>query len=405
MIRTAQMPLTSISKTCQTRDTLKYKQDKHMRKGFLLGLAVAATAIISSCTDTNPNGGYIISGSAAGATDGDPVYLCEMQSYGAMITKDTAIIKKGQFLFEGKTDGAKILFLVPYHDGKGVGAAQFVLENAIINVDIAIDPANSIVKGGAANTLWSKLHKSSSAIVGQQHEVVEKLKSEDLEEEQRAKLIAELDTLNNMFLALHYNYIADNVPSDFSDMLLGYTYELLDPGHQSSILQVFQEKQPQSENFKRLMKDYKAAEPTMVGKKFTDFSLQTPEGKDIKLSDVVSANKLTLVVFWASWCGPCRAEAPNFVNVYKEYHSKGLEILGVSLDEDKTAWKGAIDALGLPWLHASDLNKWNSVPASIYNVQSIPADVLISQDGTIVSRDVFGKELKGLVESLLTNNK
>ena len=138
-----------------------------------------------------------------------------------------------------------------------------------------------------------------------------------------------------------------------------------------------------------------------VGQKFTDFTLKTPEGKDLKLSDVVAKNKVTLVDFWASWCGPCRAEMPNVVKDYKTFKSKGLGIVGVSLDNDAEAWKKAIKDLGITWEQMSDLKGWQCEGAKLYNVRGIPATVLIAQDGTIIAKDLRGEELTKKLQEVL----
>src|SRR5690606_19156044 len=92
---------------------------------------------------------------------------------------------------------------------------------------------------------------------------------------------------------------------------------------------------------------------TAVGKKAPEITGKTPQGEEISLSEV--KGKLTLIDFWASWCGPCRQENPNVVKLYEKYHAKGFNILGVSLDNDPANWKQAIEADGLEWSHVSDL--------------------------------------------------
>ena len=122
--------------------------------------------------------------------------------------------------------------------------------------------------------------------------------------------------------------------------------------------------------------------PTAVGKKFTDFTMNTPEGKSVKLSDFVSQNEYTLVDFWASWCGPCRAEMPNVVKAYEQFKAKGFGIVGVSLDSDAEAWKKGISDLNITWVQMSDLKGWDCEGAKLYGVRSIPSTVLINKEIT-----------------------
>ncbi len=134
---------------------------------------------------------------------------------------------------------------------------------------------------------------------------------------------------------------------------------------------------------------------------YADFSLPSLDGKMVKLSEVVAKNKITMIDFWASWCGPCRGEMPNVVEAYKKFHGKGLEIVGVSLDERKEDWADAVKEMGMTWLQLSDLKGWECSAARLYHVQGIPACLLINQKGEIVGNDLRGEELHNRLAELL----
>ena len=145
-----------------------------------------------------------------------------------------------------------------------------------------------------------------------------------------------------------------------------------------------------------------STESTMENKvMYTDISLPGPQGQTVKVSDYVGKNKLVLIDFWASWCGPCIGELPNVVKAYELYHDKGLEIVGVSLDKDKASWVQAIAQTGQKWPQMSDLKGWDCEGAALYGIQSIPANVLINEQGEIVARDLRGDFLLKEVESRL----
>ena len=144
------------------------------------------------------------------------------------------------------------------------------------------------------------------------------------------------------------------------------------------------------------------ASATEPGETFVDISLPGPQGQMVSLKDYVGQHKLVLLDFWASWCGPCMAEMPYVVKAYELYHGKGLEIVGVSLDKDKASWLAAIDKTGQKWPQMSDLKGWDCQGAQFYNIQSIPANVLINEHGKIIAKDLRGDALLEEIESRLS---
>jgi len=129
-----------------------------------------------------------------------------------------------------------------------------------------------------------------------------------------------------------------------------------------------------------------------------DFSGTTPEGKTIRLSDFYG--HYLLLDFWASWCPPCRKESPNLVKIYNKYKGKGFHIFAVSLDQEKENWVKAIADDHLSWSHVSDLKFWDSAPAKIYAIRSIPSNFLIDPKGNIIARNLMGEELDKKLEEL-----
>ena len=147
------------------------------------------------------------------------------------------------------------------------------------------------------------------------------------------------------------------------------------------------------------LKDYIAKQERLeVGQPFIDFTLMTKDSTEFVLSEVIAQNKLTLVDFWASWCGPCRKENPFVKAAYKQYHELGFDVVGVSVDQEEADWLEAVEEDQLPWTQVRDTEHKASEDYLIYY---IPSNFLFDQNGTMVAKSLRGEELAAKLSELL----
>jgi thiol-disulfide isomerase/thioredoxin len=132
-----------------------------------------------------------------------------------------------------------------------------------------------------------------------------------------------------------------------------------------------------------------------------DFTLNTPDGSPLSVMSEVKKHDITIIDFWASWCGPCMREMPFMKQLYADFRDKGLGIVGISLDEDRDAWQKAIDSMGLTWPQMSDLQGWDAVPARMYNVNAIPFLMVVDRQGLILTTGLRGDELRQYISEKL----
>lgn len=379
-----------------------------MKKISLLLLIFAFTF---SCNKTEEKKeGYVVSGTAKDVYNGVRVYLKNVDDRGKHTNRDTAIVINETFKFEGKIETPELLYL--FVDGVD-GNLPVMLEND--NINIVVDKSdiyNSKVSGTksieAFNIYTNKVKELSQSRMGLNMEyrqasqkndtaTLESLKSkiDANTKEMKAYPFEFLSKNNNNYFALTLiESLVDSKELNIEDV--DNAFNKLDSSIKSSVFG--QKVKTKIETKKQINAALSNLE---IGKIAPKFSAPSTDGSQLALDDI--KGKVTIIDFWASWCGPCRRENPNVVKTYEKFHDKGLEIISVSLDKpgQKDKWLKAIKDDNLTWHHVSNLNYFNDPVARMYNIQSIPATYILDEDGKIVAKNLRGATLEQKIGELL----
>ena len=356
-------------------------------------IAMMAMAALTMVACQNKNA-YTISGTFENAGEGDSVSL-QLVEGRKLVDLQKVPVVNGKFEFKGVADSVQIAAVT-----MGDAFCQFFLEPGQIKVDLKLGQM-SYALGTPNNNAYESFMSDMKALEEEYAESARNAQNPDLTEAQRAEVKAQMSSFEEKYYQAIKNSIADNVGNDFGLYNLTNSYYYYAPEELAPVLEGYIAAFPNNARLQQLKKHNDLSLETSVGKQFKDFEMADVDGNMHKISEYVSANKVTLIDFWASWCGPCRAEIPAVKAAYEAYKGKGFGIVGVSLDNNKDAWTASIKNLGMEWAQISDLKGWNCEGAKLYGVNSIPATVLVAQDGTILARNLRGEAIQEKLAELL----
>jgi thiol-disulfide isomerase/thioredoxin len=347
---------------------------------------------------------HFIEGNAKGVANGMRVYLNDLDKNGRTIAVDTSIVMEEKFHFEKKEQlsNEEIRFLTL--DGSA-GNFIVLLQNEPLKINLKKDSLyNSDVVGSVSNEEL-KIFKKRQATFAANSRKYSGERTASLKVGNNAAATAVTAKWSNAeddFKAYAIEMVNNNSSSVIAPMILGelLNSKLLDATAARSIFNTFKPQVKRSVMALRIDAFLKKAESVTIGVKAPSFEGKNPEGKLIKLDEILG--KVTLIDFWASWCGPCRRENPNVVRAYTKYHDKGFNIISVSLDKKggESAWKSAIIKDKMNWNHVSRLMYFGPL-AKLYNVNSIPATFLLDEKGIIIAANLRGEQLHIKLEELL----
>jgi len=343
---------------------------------------------------------YSIKGTIAGVETGK-VYLLKLVGEQPQ-SIDTADVVGGKFTFKGKmvTPDIRMLRL---NDQDYF--AQFFLDNANITVTAKKDSLRSTKITGSPTqdifkTYIAEMEKLNKEVLALQGKYQNAMSTGNTSEADKAKIDYQAIIDNNKVYTK--NFVKEHSNSVVSAYItLFQLADQIDVAELDSLASKFAPELSKSEYVVKINERIQEQKKTAIGIVAPDFTMNDPEGKPIQLSSL--RGKIVLVDFWAAWCGPCRQENPNVVKLYQQYHDKGFEILGVSLDKNKEDWLKAIKSDNLTWMHVSDLQYWQNAAARLYGVNAIPQSFLLDKDGKIIGKGLRGEQLANKLMELFPN--
>lgn len=341
--------------------------------------------------------------------DGLTIYMFECGVGDRDLTRciDSTRIVDGKYTIVRKA--AKAPFMVrlalPMKDryfSYGLLDANCIVEVGTILIDYG--RYNFTLYGGRMNEEYDRKILKPNRDVRQRIEEYSDSMSRCGKETDNEYIRKQYDALN----PLTSQYIADNINNAVGAyFFLGRPKEFFPEGMYDKLYQQVAadyrknyEQRLQRENAEREYQ-LQARQLSGNGQPYRDFSSKTVDGKEVRFSDYVKPGCVTLLDFWASWCGPCRAEAPEIIRMYEQYHDKGFNIVSLSVDNNLKAWLKAVDELQFTWPQLCSGKAWKDEAVRNYAVQAIPFTIVIDKQGRLSEKNVHGEKLEELIKKLL----
>lgn len=353
-------------------------------KRYILGILLPLSAIVAQAQQVK------VSANIAGLKDKQVTLSYTVNGTNKM---DTVKVVDGKFEWQAamkEPQKVGIMFSSRYF--------QFFAEPSLIKITGSADSLHKLVVNGSKVQKEAEAFEASLKDISERETVLFRKYGKGTKEEQLA-LEKQLNSLRMERRAMQEAYISKNPQSPVSIHLIADRGIM---GAYSDVKKIFDLLHPsarESEQGKEIASRLEVLKRSAIGTDVINFTQNNVDGKPQSFADF--KGKYVLIDFWASWCGPCRAENPNVLKAYERYKDKNFTVIGISLDDNAERWKKAIEEDGMPWTQLSDLKGFKNEVSDYYGIRGIPSTLLIDPQGKIVAKNLRGELLQEKLAELL----
>ena len=324
-----------------------------------ISFLILTVVLISACSQQQKSNKFTITGTVPADITGK-VYLQEYKNR-KYIDLDSVEIADGKFTLSGSVAEPSIYILTPSQKSK---RAQVFLDNSPLKIELTSDWEIATLEGSENAETFYRV----------------------LPENLKGTLNPDSFLLANPASPVAVYFLNRNIYK--------YGYDEL-----KSIREKLSESLNNPSYVKEIDENLISLENVLPGKAAPDFALQTLQGDTLTLSSL--RGKYVLIDFWASWCPDCHKASPDLVRLQNQYKDKNFTVLGVSIDEDRARWLGAIEKDGMTWPQVISEGGWNSNELKAYAVRWLPTSFLIDPQGIIVDKNIEVTKLEPKIAELL----
>ena len=375
---------------------MENNQSKRNKKACtLLMIMMMAALVTTACSNAQEDAfKYQIDGKTNFLPDKTEIMLFRGAYYGEPPSEEMFItsmkVKDGSFSYDGESNITEAgVFYIPAESAY----MPVFIEKGTIKVFFDKNPINTKVFGTPLNDSIQSLAQKDIACAKKTQKKIQKIQEQSAADGQE-----KIQSLSKSFRQEvgnnHFACALRNIDNELGFFLTLNSSSLFSHKQLMTLIH----KLPKDKHSHPKIKEMDSP----VNRVLPDFSLQDERGYSYNVKSLVKQNKVTIIDFWASWCGPCMNEMPNLVALYRKYMHKGLGIVGISIDKDKNKWVNAYKSNNAEWIQLWDENGDIS---DMFNVTAIPHTIIVNQNGEILATKLRGQQLEELVQNTLKQSK